>query len=70
MYICIPIIPETALLLEDLNSGVRPELENDVPAHFIYKGNDGYSEIIPTSTLNDLVGVDPMYKNVMVLTMV
>lgn len=44
MYI-IPITPDTLELIEVLNNGVRPELE-DQETHYVFKGKDEYAEIL------------------------
>ena len=47
MYI-IPINKATLDLIEVLNNGIRPEVEND-PTFFIWKGKDGIPEIVTNS---------------------
>lgn len=44
---CIPVMPETLDLLEVLNSGVRPNMEEDgTQSFYVYSGKDAHSKII------------------------
>lgn len=47
----IPVAPSTLDLIQTLNDGVRPTLE-DEPTFFVFRGQDGPSSIITKEELD------------------
>ncbi len=48
----IPIFPSTLDLIEKLNNGVRPELEDDKQTFYVYRGEDTPASIISEEELD------------------
>lgn len=48
----IPITPATIDLIQKLNDGVRPNLEDDSNAYFVYRGDSEPSSIISQEELD------------------
>ena len=63
----IPIVPATLDIIEELNGGVRPELE-DQETFFVYKGKNEHAEIIHRDGFEKLPDywtiVKVLYRNV------
>jgi hypothetical protein len=53
----IGIDPYTLDLIEALNNGVRPEIE-EIPAYFLYKGKDEIPEILTEKQLVETIDLN------------
>lgn len=47
----IPITPATIDLIEKLNDGVRPDLNDESNAYYVYRGEDEHATIISQEEL-------------------
>lgn len=54
MFVLIPIVPATVDLIEQLNDGVRPEIE-DGETFYVWRGDDKESKIV---TRNEVLTSD------------
>lgn len=57
MLVIIPVNAITLDFIEELNDGVRPDLE-EKDTFFIYRGKDEHAEILSGSDTENMIGKD------------